>query len=399
MRHQLQNVPRPDTMIARTQFLLFPDSKILRSPPLIYQSPSDDTGNLGMNGWGIMEFFPVAISKFGPLINVRSRGHKRDNPLLSCSVRPEVPQLTDDEFCFVQVKNWLRTCAQTHSSCGKARSGLSEWLPTRLIDVREKPRLIITGSTIIESNEAWYVNLSYRWLQGSSMVLRRSNMDDLQKEIPLSQLTPVFRDSIYAARRLGCRYIWIDALCIIQDNPEDWAVEASRMGLVYQAAYCNFGASAASHHSLDEAGTKSSVGPQRTSKDGGPSVGLFVSRICDKNSMVSISVVRKHYHRRYFGIHKDLRPNLTRDSLMGRGRIFQERLTSVRSIYFGDQTTWECPSLLANESFPGGLDDFTELLSLPMLWDPEHPQCLINLLQQHRPYAELSVRAPEIHQA
>ena len=47
------------------------------------------------------------------------------------------------------------------------------------------------------------------------------------------------------AQQLGLDYIWIDALYIIQDDPEDWAIEASRMDSVYEHAYCNFGASAA----------------------------------------------------------------------------------------------------------------------------------------------------------
>lgn len=37
--------------------------------------------------------------------------------------------------------------------------------------------------------------------------------------------------------RLGIRYIWIDAVCILQDSVEDWRTEASKMGNVYQNAY------------------------------------------------------------------------------------------------------------------------------------------------------------------
>lgn len=38
-------------------------------------------------------------------------------------------------------------------------------------------------------------------------------------------------------RKIGQRYIWIDALCIIQDSASDWEVEASRMASVYQNSF------------------------------------------------------------------------------------------------------------------------------------------------------------------
>ena len=43
-------------------------------------------------------------------------------------------------------------------------------------------------------------------------------------------LSRTFRDALAITRRLGFRYIWIDALCIVQDDPHDWAMEAARMG-------------------------------------------------------------------------------------------------------------------------------------------------------------------------
>ena len=31
------------------------------------------------------------------------------------------------------------------------------------------------------------------------------------------------------ARALDIRYLWIDSLCIVQDDPADWEAEAARM--------------------------------------------------------------------------------------------------------------------------------------------------------------------------
>ncbi|KAI8265546.1 hypothetical protein K4K58_011224 [Colletotrichum sp. SAR11_239] len=44
---------------------------------------------------------------------------------------------------------------------------------------------------------------------------------------------------------LGVRYMWIDALCIIQDSPSDWEKEAARMADVYENAFLTIATDAA----------------------------------------------------------------------------------------------------------------------------------------------------------
>ncbi|KAH6701976.1 heterokaryon incompatibility, partial [Leptodontidium sp. MPI-SDFR-AT-0119] len=55
-------------------------------------------------------------------------------------------------------------------------------------------------------------------------------------EIPWSQLPPNFSTIIKLARSLGFRYIWIDSLCIIQDDVHDWNLQASQMDSIYRNA-------------------------------------------------------------------------------------------------------------------------------------------------------------------
>jgi hypothetical protein len=73
--------------------------------------------------------------------------------------------------------------------------------------------------------------------------LETKNRGDLLERVPALPLT--FEDAIVATRRLGARYIWIDSLCIIQDDPADWERESSSMADVYRNATCNIAASAA----------------------------------------------------------------------------------------------------------------------------------------------------------
>ncbi|KAF9765901.1 hypothetical protein IL306_001747 [Fusarium sp. DS 682] len=57
-------------------------------------------------------------------------------------------------------------------------------------------------------------------------------------------LPKTFQDAISATRKLGYRYLWIDSLCILQDDQQDWAREAALMHKVYTNAECNLAAEA-----------------------------------------------------------------------------------------------------------------------------------------------------------
>ncbi|KAI8289953.1 hypothetical protein K4K60_007423 [Colletotrichum sp. SAR11_57] len=60
----------------------------------------------------------------------------------------------------------------------------------------------------------------------------------VEKGMCTSSLPPTFREAIYVARGMGFSYIWIDSLCIIQDDKDDWKAEARRMAIIYDNATC-----------------------------------------------------------------------------------------------------------------------------------------------------------------
>ena len=60
--------------------------------------------------------------------------------------------------------------------------------------------------------------------------------------IMLADLPPIFQDAISITRRLGCRYLWIDRLCIIQDSVSDWQMELAKMAEIYSNAVLNISA-------------------------------------------------------------------------------------------------------------------------------------------------------------
>jgi hypothetical protein len=74
------------------------------------------------------------------------------------------------------------------------------------------------------------------------MRLLRTNLEDMVKVIRWSDLTRTFQEAITVTRALSIEYIWIDSLCIIQEDNKDWYIEAPRMEQVYGHSYLNLAA-------------------------------------------------------------------------------------------------------------------------------------------------------------
>jgi hypothetical protein len=60
----------------------------------------------------------------------------------------------------------------------------------------------------------------------------------------VEKLSRTFQDAFLATISLGFEYIWIDSLCIVQDDKDEWSRESKLMGKVYKNATCNISASA-----------------------------------------------------------------------------------------------------------------------------------------------------------
>jgi len=72
-------------------------------------------------------------------------------------------------------------------------------------------------------------------------------MNSFQNSIPPEALPRTFREAIQVIQLLGIFYLWIDCLCIIQDDFEDWKIESDRMTTVYGNSSLNIAASGANH--------------------------------------------------------------------------------------------------------------------------------------------------------
>ncbi|KAK3331808.1 hypothetical protein B0T19DRAFT_472826 [Cercophora scortea] len=137
----------------------------------------------------------------------------------------------------------LDFCQRNHKVCKHATHSAPRQMPTRIIDVgppsssttSPTPRLVLAKD--LPSPEP-YTALSYCWGQGvrDKIELRQHTLATLLTSMPEDNLTRAHQDAIRFTRALGIRYLWIDALCIIQGDPADWARESKRMGSVYGGA-------------------------------------------------------------------------------------------------------------------------------------------------------------------
>lgn len=143
------------------------------------------------------------------------------------------------------IRSCLQDCEANHPECNIT----DQELPTRLLDVQHEDApevmLVETGSELAEHTPT-YIALSYCWGKGQSVMLKSENLEAMKQGLPVSSLPQTLQDAVTVTRALGQRYLWIDALCIIQDSPIDWEVEASRMASVYRGAYLTIAPATAS---------------------------------------------------------------------------------------------------------------------------------------------------------
>lgn len=116
------------------------------------------------------------------------------------------------EQCFTLSKAWLDDCLENHPKC--SNHSMSE-LPRRVIDVTPgRLRLVVPRV----GKRAHWVALSHCWGQSSTFKTTSNTLESHKRRLDWEELPKTFRDAICVTRALGVRYLWIDSLCIIQDD-------------------------------------------------------------------------------------------------------------------------------------------------------------------------------------
>ena len=151
--------------------------------------------------------------------------------------------------------------------------------------------------------------------------------------ISLDDLPLTFQHAILITRNLGYRYLWIDSLCIIQDDVDDWAFESTTMSRIYSNSVLTIAALWG-----DDSHT-----------------GCYVERnpLITENCRIGTwkhgeVLVPSYDHQRGRSL-AEVEPK----PLLNRAWVLQERFLSPRTLYYGPwELFWECGEYSLSEKEP-----------------------------------------------
>ncbi|KAK5674282.1 hypothetical protein LTS10_013020 [Elasticomyces elasticus] len=214
-------------------------------------------------------------------------------------------------------RKWIKDCERWHGdACSSLLTDTKAAMPPsfRVVDCLEL-RLIKAPF------DATYLTLSYVWGHAKVFRLTKANKQALEQPGGIKavwDLLPLtIRDAIRVTSKLGCRYVWIDSLCIVQDDDADKKLLIPVMDLIY-------------HHALLSivAGSGDNAGSGLPGVSTAPKKPQSIVEVAPGCTLLS----QKHL--------VDL---LEYSFYESRGWTYQERCLSRRRLYFFDeQTVFEC---------------------------------------------------------
>ena len=142
-----------------------------------------------------------------------------------------------------QASSWLQDCERNHPTC---RRDTNNTVPSRLLDLSpffdsDRVNLVSTAGL----DECEYAAFSYVWGTNPSTRLVEANEAEFRNGIAYDDLPPSIGQAVEVASQLGIQYLWVDALCILQDSAEDKAKEIPHMNDYYRNAHVVISASGA----------------------------------------------------------------------------------------------------------------------------------------------------------
>jgi hypothetical protein len=253
---------------------------------------------------------------------------------------PVLPE-SGSEAHFEIVRQWLQVCNTDHSEC---RFQGTPRLPTRLIDVGQAKvgTVRIVDREEVESlPDHRYIALSHPWGEPPHFCswsdkfandprnpgAANNSISKNRQGIRDEDLPATFQDAVSTTRALRVPYLWIDSLCLIQDNMS--TVELLQMESVYNSAYCTL---AASWATSQNSGFLKTSAAQAAEKAAGR-----------KRKVVTVKPEGSEYPVYVCEVVDDFEAHVINGSLNKRGWILQERALARRTVFFTKQQTyWEC---------------------------------------------------------
>ncbi|KAK3987596.1 heterokaryon incompatibility protein-domain-containing protein [Cladorrhinum sp. PSN332] len=280
------------------------------------------------------------------------------------------------------IRNWADICCRSHDMCRK--SVRREDYPRMLLDVgvtafaSSKTELadirLIYSKDVLEPVK--WVALSHCWGPPSlrPILTTKDTLSERCRRIPFSSLSLTFQDATRLTRQLGYRYLWIDSLCIIQDEISDWENEAKRMAMIYEGAELTLCAlsSENSNQGCRTNGTGLVSSPRDSHADSGDfdiAPGIRI-RLFNKGWPRNWDDESGHVTEPY-----QVAVQRKRNPLKSRAWALQERQLSRRKVLFSQgMLLWECETIKGSEEMPWkkyGLNARPASQPLPILLDAQ----------------------------
>jgi hypothetical protein len=106
------------------------------------------------------------------------------------------------------ISDWMREIRRTALN----KSETSNQMPARLIDVGATEGVKIVETSTIPQSQLSFAALSYVWGVDQTFILLDENTTSLMSSFQIEQLPQTIRDAVTVTRRIGLRYLWVDAL-------------------------------------------------------------------------------------------------------------------------------------------------------------------------------------------
>lgn len=226
------------------------------------------------------------------------------------------------------VRSRLQICCGSHPTCPVA---IERPFPNRILALDRSSGGKISVKVTELGNEAMvgvYATLSHCWGPELPCVTTTENRSQRRRGIPWTEIPQTFQDAIRYCLELEISYLWIDALCIIQDDPQDWQIESAKMAGIYENSYITLAA---------------------TSSDCGSSGCFQEKSVADKERALQVPSAGGQVHQiliRQLIPHWTVTPTSSskrENPLLSRSWVFQERILSPRVLHFCKQElVWEC---------------------------------------------------------
>jgi hypothetical protein len=182
--------------------------------------------------------FPEVRLNFFPEITLLANDSPTD------STAYFIRQYEPDKIDFAVVRRWLALCDAHHGEACRKNPVFKELKTSyqdrkvpdfRCVDVEKRcVTKLPSRSRYAALSYVWGVPVSFKAVKGNIEKLEEPgslDSDEYRDKVPLT-----IRDALHVAKEIGIRYLWVDNLCIVQDDPDIQKETIKTMDLIYSEA-------------------------------------------------------------------------------------------------------------------------------------------------------------------